>query len=612
MGKRKRRRSKPTGKTTETRPREVVSSGGDAVSVSSQLKLTSGMLLGIICSVAFFLRLLNLLQTVELPTIVQLMGDARGYFDWAQRIAAGPWYGEDTFYQAPLYPYTLAVLIKGLGFGVFGLRFFQILLGTLSVYLLGIAGRHTFNRRAGLIAAAMYALYPPAIYYDGIIQKTALASFLLCLLLAECSLLNRRTSKKLKPFHAILKLCGLALSVGITLGLLVLTRENALLWVPILPLWMLRLPANRSARAKAVACYGLGLALTLVPVAARNASFGGEWSPTTFQAGPNFYIGNNLQSNGLYRPLVPGHETPKYERADAQRLAERATGRELSSREVSRFWFEKSFDEIREDPIRWSQLMILKSLMIVNRFEVPDVESMRVFRDFSVPLRFLAPVWHFGILCPMAVWGLFVTRRRWRKLLLFYASRVMVAAIVMFFILGRYREPLVPLLILFAAGGLPKIRTMIRAKAWWDYRFPIAATLASLVVCNVPIHDEAMLNASSYMNAGIAAGMNGDLRESIDYLLNAIESQPELAEAYANLGRAYEQSNRPDQAIVSYQRALAVDPLLEPVDRWLASLHESVGDLPNAIARYRQALVLNPSDEMAQEGLRRVTMKQSP
>ena len=111
---------------------------------------------------------------------------------------------------------TLALLIKGLSAGTFGLRFFQIILGTLSVGLLGLAGRHVFNRQVGVIAAIMYALYPPAIYYDGIIQKTALASFLLCLLLAECAYLNRRASKAHSFF------------AGITLGLLVLTRENAL------------------------------------------------------------------------------------------------------------------------------------------------------------------------------------------------------------------------------------------------------------------------------------------------------------------------------------------------------------------------------------------------
>ena len=603
MGKRKRRRSVPTRDTTETgRPREVASSVGDSASVSNQLKFTHGMLLGIICSVAFFLRLVNLLQTVELPTIVQLMGDARGYVDWAEQIAAGHWYGEETFYQAPLYPYTLAVLIKGFGSGVFGLRFFQILLGTLSVYLLGLAGRHAFNRRVGLIAATMYALYPPAIYYDGIIQKTALASFLLCLLLAQCAFLSRRTSKKF------------SLLTGMTLGLLVLTRENSLLWVPIIPLWMAwHMPTNRSGRVKAIACYGLGLALTLVPVAARNASLGGEWSPTTFQAGPNFYIGNNLQSNGLYRPLVPGHETPKYERADAQRLAEQETGRELSSRQVSRFWFEKSYNEIQLDPVRWVQLVMLKSLMIFNRFEVPDVESMRVYRDFSTPLRLLTPIWHFGILGPLAVWGILVTRHRWRRLSLFYAlTVVMVAAIVMFFILGRYREPLVPLLIIFAAGGLPVIRQLLQTRNWKRYRVPIATTLASVVICNLPVHDESMLNASSYMNVGIAAGLNGDMGESIDYLHNAIEARPDLSEAWVNLGRAYEQNNSLNKAIRCYKIALEVDPLLEPVDRWLGSVYEKVGNLQQAVNHYQSALILNPSDQLAREGLERLTNQPLP
>lgn len=560
------------------------------------------MLLGCICLVAFFLRLLNLLQTVELPTVIQLMGDARGYVDWAQQIAAGNWYGKQTFYQAPLYPYTLAVLIKGFSAGTFGLRFFQIILGTISVALLGMAGRHAFNRQVGVIAAAMYALYPPAIYYDGIIQKTALASFLLCLLLAECSYLNRRASKVQSLF------------AGITLGLLVLTRENALLWVPVIPIWMLlRIPAELSGRIGSVISYALGLTLVLLPVAARNASLGGEWSPTTFQAGPNFYIGNNLNSNGLYRPLVPGHETPKYERADAQRLAELDEGRELTSREVSRYWFERSFDEIKQDPVHWVKLLTIKSLMVVNRFEVPDVESMRVYRDFSITLRVLAPVWNFGILCPLAIWGVLVTRKRWRRLSLFYAfTLVMVAAIVGFFILGRYREPLVPLLIIFAAGGVPVLIKMLRTQNWKPYRIPITATLLSVVVCNYPIHDESMLNASSYMNAGVAAGMNDDLRESVEYLLDAIEAEPELAEAYANLGRAYEQSNEPEKAVLCYKEALAIDPLLEPVDTWLGALFEVMGSRAEAIECYRQALDKNPLDEEAEAGLQRLQNETAP
>ena len=73
------------------------------------------VLLASICVLAFFLRLVHLLQTFEIPTLVQLLGDAQGYFDWAVKISEGDWYGTETFYQAPLYPYFLAVLIKVFG-----------------------------------------------------------------------------------------------------------------------------------------------------------------------------------------------------------------------------------------------------------------------------------------------------------------------------------------------------------------------------------------------------------------------------------------------------------------------------------------------------------------
>ena len=96
-------------------------------------------------------------------------------------------------------------------------------------------------------------------------------------------------------------------------------------------------------------------------------------------ASMNFYIGNNLSSNGLYQPLVQGHETPMYERADAQRIAEQATGKPLSSREVSKYWFGQAWNEISSAPMSWIELMAIKSLMVINRFEVPDVECFYIY-----------------------------------------------------------------------------------------------------------------------------------------------------------------------------------------------------------------------------------------
>ena len=85
---------------------------------------------------------------------------------------------------------------------------------------------------------------------------------------------------------------------------------------------------------------------------------------STFQAGPNFYIGNHRGATGRYRPLVRGHETPTFERRDATMLAEREVGRTLSPREVSRHWLSRGMDDIRAAPGSWLLLMTKKSLMV--------------------------------------------------------------------------------------------------------------------------------------------------------------------------------------------------------------------------------------------------------
>lgn len=549
-----------------------------------------------VCVLGLFLRLMHTLQTSAVPTTVQLIGDAQGYYAWAERIAAGNWYGSETFYQAPLYPYFLAVVFKTVGTSVMAIRLTQALLGTISIALLGLAARNLFGGKIGIATALLLALYPPAIFYDALVQKASLATCLLCALLASASFLQKRYR------------LGPAMVVGLVLGLLVLTRENALLWIPLFPLWMWFGFAGTApiARAKVVAGYLAGLGLILFPVAARNASLGGEWSPTTFQSGPNFYIGNNLDANGVYRALIPGHETPEFERADAQRLAEQAVGRPLSARGVSRYWTQRALAEIRYDPVRWIQLMLVKFGMVVNRYEVPDVESFAVHRFWSTPLLVLGPFWHFGVLAPLAVLGLMLTRSQWRSLWLYYLLILsMIFAVALFFILGRYRLPLVPLMLPFAAAAL------VRAREWLALRgrsriAAVTAGLVAAVVCNLPIHDESGLNASSFMNVGISAGKAGDLPTCLRWLSLSVELRPDSAVAHYNLAGAQAMAGRPLQAVDSFRRAKQLDPTLVQVDLRLAQLLEQIGRPEEAVFHYRQALAVEPHDPQAQAGLERL------
>ncbi len=569
--------------------------GDSSADSASRYRFTFSILLASVCGLAFFLRFLHVVQTFEVPTLVRLLGDAKGYFDWALEISAGDWYGANTFYQAPLYPYFLAVLITLFGPSVTLIRLVQMMLGVAGVALIGVAGRKLFSERVGLVSAFMLAVYPPAIYYDGIIQKAALATFLLCALIAACVYLQSEQR------------WWCALLTGVSLGLLVLTRENALLWTPLIPLWiLLGIRATKWHRWRLVGCYASGIALILLPVAARNASLGGEWSPTTFQAGPNFYIGNNLHASGIYEPLVPGRETPMYERADAQRLAEQAIGHELSAREVSQFWMARAWGEIRQSPNRWLQLMLAKTFMVFNRYEVPDVESMYIFREYSVPLQ-LSRIWHFGILCPLGIWGLVVTAGNWRKLWLYHLLLLtMIAAIVLFFILGRYRNPVAVLFIPFAAVGVVDLGMRVRERRWPSAIAAAAVLLLSAVICNLSVHDERSLEASCYMNMGISASMAGDLPTGIELLKRAVTEFPEMAEGYVNLGQAYMLNHQPDLAVKCFQNALTLDPRLVSVHFLLGEAYEYSGQRQQAIEQYQHAVTANPTDSRASEALSRI------
>src|SRR5204863_35710 len=214
----------------------------------------------------------------------------------AQQIAGGQWIGTGVFYQTPLYPYLLAVVFKLAGHSLDAVRVLQAGLGAAACALLGHAGRRFFDDRAGIIAALLLAFYPPAIFFDGLIQKSSLDIFLVTLVLALAAEFDTRRQW---PWVAAL---------GVAMGALVLNRENAAVWVPVISVWLLSL----GSRARGVAWAALFVAAVfagLLPVGIRNYRVGGEFVPSTSPLGPNFYIGNKPRAGGRAvlrrRPLSP-------------------------------------------------------------------------------------------------------------------------------------------------------------------------------------------------------------------------------------------------------------------------------------------------------------------
>jgi tetratricopeptide (TPR) repeat protein len=567
-----------------------------------------------IFAVALAVRAVHVWQIRRSPFFSVLMGDSRGYDEWAQRIAGGEWLGHEVFYQAPLYPYLLGVIYAVAGRHLLLVRIVQILIGSASCVLLGLAAARLFSRRAGIAAGLMLAFYAPAIFFDGLMQKSVLDVFFLCVALwligttinaESAEYADRGSPLRVQP--VLRSTSWTWLWLGMALGGLALTRENALVFILVVLAWLLfgstespiPNPKPRPTRAVRAAVFLGGLALVLVPVAARNAYVGGGFFITTSQFGPNFYIGNNPNAGGTYQSLRFGRGAPEYERQDATELAERALGRTLSAGEVSSYWVDRALDFITSRPGAWLKLMARKIALLWNATEMIDTESQESHAAWSWPLRIGGFVGHFGVLVPLAVLGLIATWPLRSRLWVFYAMIAAYAAsVVLFYVFARYRYPLVPLLILFAAGGLDRIAgTSDRLVEGEGAALPrrltpwaLAAVAAAAIASNWPILSKTLMRAVTENNLAVALQAEGRIEEAAGHYRQAIAIEPDYAPAYNNLGTALRASGRLDEAAAQYQRALTLQPDYPEAHYNLANALTDAGKPAEAAAHFRVAL----------------------
>ena len=584
--------------------------------------------LAAVFATALVVRLVHVWQLGGSPFAELLLGDSAGYDRWARELAAGDWLGSDVFYQAPLYPYLLGVVYAVLGSDVTVVRVCQAVLGAGSAVLLAAAGGRFFSPRVGLAAGVTLALYAPAIFVDATLQKSVLDVFLLtgllCLLAAglDATPPARRW-----------------IGIGALLGALCLTRENALILVAALGIWLWLERRERRDWLRQAALAAAGVALVLAPVALRNGIVGGEWHLTTSQFGPNFYIGNHADADGAYRPLRYGRGDAAFERDDATALAEAATGRGLTPAGVSRYWVGRTLDDIAAAPGRWLGLLGRKTALTFNAVEVIDTESQYAHAEHSLPLAATGWITHFGLLVPLAAVGVAATWPRRRRLLPLYLMLGLYAAsVIAFYVFARYRYPLAPFLVLFAAAGGDHLVQVARRAATLAHAPAVAAVaLVCAVGANWPLLSKDHMRAASYNNLATAYRERGDLPRAVQLYETALTLDAAYAQAHSNLGSALAGGGEPERAIEHYRQAIAADPdtgdlrfnfgnaLLAAnryaeaaeqfgfaVEAWPADAEAhnnlgialaSAGDMAAAAAAFREAVRLDPAGPRAHRNL---------
>ena len=531
--------------------------------------------------VAIVLRVAHVASVGHSPFHDVKIGDGRAYDAWARELAAGNWMGDEAFYQAPLYPYFLGFLYATVGDSPGIARIIQSLLGAAACALIALSTRRLFGAREGWIAGLGLALYAPAIFFDGLFQKSCLDLFLMGFFIFF--LTGWLSTPRARAGAAI----------GATLGLLVLARENALIFFPAVLGWLLidRRAAPR-VRASTAVLFVLGLLIVLAPVALRNWALEGELHLTTSQFGPNFYYGNNPGADGTYRPLLEGRGDVRYERDDAIRLAEDAVGRKLTPGEVSKYWTGQALEFIRTEPLQWLVLEARKLALSLNAMEVVDAEDISAYAEWSWPLRGLRHVLHFGILAPLAVFGLILTWRESSRpwpIALFAA--VYLGSLLLFHVFARYRYPLVPFLVPFAAAGVMRIPAAFRDKRW----LALAAAAIAAVACNWRILDEAPMHAMTYSNLGYVLVDEGRNDEALTWFRRSIEILPTFALAHFNVGATEFARGNLAAAETACRRAQLLDPDLAGLRYNLGAVFEARGNFADAAEILRKEVEQNPS-----------------
>jgi tetratricopeptide (TPR) repeat protein len=279
----------------------------------------------------------------------------------------------------------------------------------------------------------------------------------------------------------------------------------------------------------ACAFFALMFFVTIAPVTLHNVMIGKDFVLLTSNAGPNLFIGNNAHSKGIYMnsPRYKGRPmglSIRDQQANFPAVAKQELGRDdLKPSEVSRFWTEKTVEEIRSDVGRWLRLEANKLQYLTNAYEVPNNYNYYFWSRFSTLLQF--PLVTFGVIFPLAVAGVIISVRRWREQAVPCAFLLaQVVGLLAFFVTARYRLVMVPVLLVYVGAVVVWTCQWLVCRRGWR--------LALLVILLIPGYALAFQEVT---RSGYFA-------------------------SYVNLANAYRDLGQPDEALANYDRAISLSP----------------------------------------------------
>ena len=114
---------------------------------------------------------------------------------------------------------------------------------------------------------------------------------------------------------------------------------------------------------------------------------------------------------------------------------------------------------------------------------------------------------------------------------------------------------------------------------------------------------------NAYNNLGLAYAEKGRLNEAIMEYKRALALKPGFAKAHTNLGNAYFKKGMLDEAIIEHKKALNINPNLAKAYNNLGMAYGKMYRLDEAVSKYKKALAINPNFAEAHTNLGNAYLK---
>lgn len=529
---------------------------------------------------AIILRVLFLLQLKDTPFFSGHFSDTRLYMQLARDIAFGDGI-QRAFFMSPLYPHLVAAVWKLTGNPEMWMRILQILFGAASALLTLLIARRLFDTGTGVLAGVLTALYAPLVFYDGLLLTESLQTLLLTAHMLLILLALKRSQ------------AGWWVTAGLLLGLAAVTRANVLLFLPVfLIAWMFTSWLRASVRVSHLAYYAAAVLLTLAPTTVHNAAEEGVFIPVTSSLGYNLYAGNNPEADGFYTMPEP---VDLYTDPNGEAWVEQQTGRDMNAAEVSAWWRDRALTWMGEHPGEAVTLFGQKLLLFFHPEEIDQLGlSMEFFADrYGTVIGLPSDLFPVLLLLAFAGFALLLRDSRHGRILLLFLL-VFAAANALFFVSGRLRLPVLPLMIIAASHAGIQLFNLLRQREA-QKRSVISLAMGAAVAAAVLILQPAVQQsfAQEYLKLGQMAFDSGEFSQAESHFRTSVEEK-RTVDGLTNLGNALAAQQQSANAAEAYREAIAVDSTSALAWFNYGNLLMQTGRPQYAYGTWKRALELQP------------------